>query len=179
MLAIKLLSENREPIARGVHKLVSKLHPRWAAIDPDAFAKNGSAIIHAVEVFLTTGNEEGIFTVAREILRIRRMSGFDVADFLVVMHCYLPVIRKAFIARSPTLSEGVKAYDEVESVMLPLVTRIVAAVIATASEITSPDGRDGFHGRAFERVDVGAEVPEFMRSEEEDTHPGVRRPERR
>src|SRR5437870_3248874 len=76
----------------------------------------------------------------------------------------MPVIRRAFIAAAPTLEQAVAAYDVVERMTLPLMARFATVMIQTTDE-TAPDARPGLHAGNFAEVDVGAEMPELLRSE--------------
>ena len=178
-LAVRLLREHGHEIGVAVHKLVVKLDPKWAGVEREAFAGNAGSLLSAIDTYLSGGDVEIIFRFARDAMRIRKLSGFTGTDFNVLMHTYLPVLRKAFMARAPTPRQGLAAYEAAESVMLPIVTRLVEA-IARIDEITTPDAQPPFHGRPFEAVSVNEQLPEFMLPEYEDddddepTDPGRR-----
>jgi hypothetical protein len=158
-LAIRLFRENRRDIAAGIYRLACRLQPRWRSIDANAFEHNGMMLIEGLERFLATGENEKLFKVARDLIHIRRLGGFHGVEMNVVIHAYMPVIRKAFIARAPSVRQGLAAYDAAEAVCLPFITRVIEA-IGRADDATDPD--PPFHGRPFEAVSVGDEIPEFL-----------------
>lgn len=183
-LAVRLLRENREPIAASVYKLVSKLGPRWATVDENAFGHNAKTLLSASEAYLSGGGVDALMSLVRDMMRVRRLGGFTGVDFNVLMHGYMPVVRKAFLSQAPSLRAGLAAYDVAESVYLPLFTRIVEA-IARADEQTAPDASPPFHGRPFEEISVDENMPPFMQElasdeddddDEEPTFPRAQRP---
>jgi hypothetical protein len=185
-LAVRLLRENTKDIAEGIYRLSCKLQPRWAKVEKTAFVHNGTSLLEGVAAFMSGGDVENLFRFARDTMHVRRLGGFTAVDFNVAVHAYMPVIRKAFLSRAPTLRQGVAAYDVAEAVTLPLITRLVAA-IATAGEITTPDAQPPFHGRPFEEISVDENIPEFLQdvasdddsAEEGRTNPNAKFPARR
>jgi hypothetical protein len=181
-LAIRLLHDNRIEIGRGVHRVLVKLNTRWGQIDVDAFAKNAEGLFAAVEVYLAGGGADVFLRLARDLMRVRKLGGFSGSDFNVAMHAYMPVVRKAFFARAPSLRQGLAAYDIVESVLLALITRLVEAS-ARVDETTAPDAQPAF-ARPFEAVSVNEQVPEFLMDyaelddddDDEPTNPSGRTP---
>jgi hypothetical protein len=177
-LAIRLLHENRDDVARGVHKVVSRINPRWASVEREAFAQTAARQLEAIEKHLRGGNPDELLRYARDSMRIRKLSGFSAPDFNIALHAYLPVIRKAFLARAPNMKQALGAFDVVESVLLPLAWRFIEAA-ARVDEITTPDAQPAFQ-RPFEELSVNDELPEFMRSDYDDdddpTNPNGRVP---
>ncbi len=183
-LAIRLLADNRDHIGRSVYQLTCRLQPHWADVDENAFVHNTHTVLRAVQDYLAGGDPEVIINLARDLLRVRRLAGFTGPEFHLALHTYLPVVRKAFLARAPTMRQGLAAFDVAESICLPLFSRLLEA-IARADEQTAPDARPPFHGRPFEEVSVGDQMPAFLRepadeeSDEDRTDPHARRPARR
>ena len=183
-LAVRTLHENRDAIARAIYKLVAKLAPRWSSIDETAFAKNAGTLLQAAELYLSGGDVEMLFQLTKDMMRVRRLGGFTGADFNVLLHSYMPVVRKVFLSRAPSLREGVAAYDIAESVCLPLFARIIEA-IQRVDEQTAPDAQPAF-GRPFEEISVDENLPAFMQElapdgfddeeEDEPTAPRAQRP---
>ena len=136
-LAVALLADNRTSIAQAIVRLARRLEPRWGNVPGSVAEKSAENQLKAVERFLKTDDPTAILELVADLVRLRRHTGFGVGDFAVKSHAYLPVLRKVFMRSKHPLEESLRAYDVVESAMLPLVARILQEALAEA-----PRGRD-------------------------------------
>jgi hypothetical protein len=161
-LAIRLLETHKGELSVGFAKLATKLHPAWGAVEPAAFKRNAATLYACIAEFMKSGDIDQLLKMARDMMRIRKLAGFSSVDFNVLTHVYMPVTRKCFLARAPSVRQGLAAYDACEGVLLPMITRIIEAS-AKVDNITTPDAQPAFHGgRAFEELSLDDEMPEFM-----------------
>lgn len=124
-LAIRLLSENRPRIARGVRRLGARLEPRFESIPSEVSEASIAGFLRDLEQLLATGDPEPLASTARATIRLRKHVGFTAAHFAVYSHAYLPVIRKIFLQAGGLPLPALRAYDEVENVVLPFMARIL------------------------------------------------------
>ena len=105
----------------------------------------------------------------RELVKLRQHGGFGVGDFAVKSHAYLPVIRKVFLRAKQPASDAMRAYDLVESAMLPLIALLLTELAPPLpqrfeeldeQEDTVPGARAGVVRsiNPFTMVDVDAEL---------------------
>jgi hypothetical protein len=141
-LAVALLAEHRQHIAQSIVRFTRRLEPRWTAVPTSVAEASAAAQLRSVEEFLKTDDPEPLLTVIRDAARLRRHVGFEVGDFAVKSHAYLPVIRKVFMSTNRLPSESLRAYEVVESAMLPLMARLLKELAAAPAEITADELED-------------------------------------
>lgn len=125
-LAIRLLSDNRERIARGVRRLGARLEPRFESIPAEVSEASIAGFLRDLEHFLRSGDAEPLASTVRATVRLRRHVGFTPAHFAVFSHAYLPVIRRVFLQAAELPLPALRAFDDVENVVLPVLARLLA-----------------------------------------------------
>jgi hypothetical protein len=135
-LAVQLLSENRTQIAQAIVRLTRRLEPRWTSVPQQVAEASAAAQLRAVEHFLKTNDSGQLMTTIMDAAKLRRHVGFEVGDFAVKSHAYLPVIRKIFLQQNRLPSETMRAYEIVESTMLPLIARILKELTSVPPEMS-------------------------------------------
>lgn len=149
-LAVTLLAERRTEIAQAIVRLARRLEPRWGTVPQSVAEASATTQLRAVEKFLRTGDASELLSTVRELVKLRQHGGFGVGDFAIKSHAYLPVIRRVFLRVKHPTSDAMRAYDVVESAMLPLIALLL-------TELAPPVLQN------FDELD-----------EEEDTVPGAR-----
>lgn len=149
-LAVMLLAERRTEIAQAIVRLARRLEPRWTTVPQSVAEASAATQVRAVEKFLSTGDASELLSTVRQLVKLRQHGGFGVGDFAIKSHAYLPVIRKVFLRAKLPAGDGMRAYDIVESAMLPLIALLL-------TELAPPVAQK------FDELD-----------EEEDTVPGAR-----
>lgn len=124
-VAVTLLAERRTEIAAAIVRLARRLEPRWQSVPLPVAEASAAMQLRAVERFLRTGNADDLLGTVRELVKLRQHGGFGVGDFAVKSHAYLPVIRKVFLRVKKPHEEALRAYDVVESAMLPLIALLL------------------------------------------------------
>lgn len=167
--AVTLLAERRTEIAQAIVRLARRLEPRWSNV-PQAVAEASAATqLRTVEKFLRTGDASELLSTVRQLMTLRQHSGFGVGDFAVKSHAYLPVIRKVFLRVKHPTADAMRAYDVVESAMLPLIALLLTELAPPVpqkldeldeEEDTVPGARAGQVRslNPFTMVDVDAEL---------------------
>jgi hypothetical protein len=159
-LAVRLLNDDgRREIARGVFRLGCRLAPAVASI-PAATAEGSIAtFMLALANYLKSGDSEPLVETVRSTASLRRLGGFDLPFLLVMSHAYLPVIRKVFLRQAQDVHSGLRAYDLVESAVLPVIATLLREL---ASETGPGHGfdEDEVDDSPFGRMPKTEEQPE-------------------
>lgn len=171
-LAIRLLSENRARIARGIRRLGSRLEPKFDSIPAEASEASIAGFLRDLEHFLKTNDAEPLASTVRATVRLRRHVGFTPSDFAVFSHAYLPVIRRVFIQAAEQPLPALRAFDDVENVVLPVLARLLADFALAGLIDPEAEGEDtqpsGYVPSTGKNVNPFA----YLSVEEELTDPG-------
>lgn len=178
-LAIRLLSQHRARIAAGIHRLGCKLEPRFETIPAEVAEASIAGLLRDLEQFLATGDHQPLASTVRATVRLRRHVGFSAAHFAVFSHAYLPIIRKVFLQSGELPLPTMRAFDQVENAVLPVLARLLSDVAAVGDPALPGDVDDTQPSLASPR---GSHVPNPFVSlsvDEELTDPGRGPPTRR
>jgi hypothetical protein len=167
-LALTLLAEHRARIAAAVVRFARRLEPKWTAVPETVAMASATNQIKAIEQFLRSDDGEVLLSTVRDLVRLRKHTGFGVGDFAVKSHAYLPVIRRVFLQSNRAQSDSLRAYDVVESAMLPMIARLLQELAAEPADtslddddtdVTVPGKRGALHSlNPFTMVDVDADL---------------------
>lgn len=129
-LAISLLDDDgRKEIARRIFTFACRVEPMMATI-PEATAVGSiGSFMRGLEIFLRTDDSKPLAEIIHATVSLRRLGGFDWTAIVSMSHCYLPVIRKVFLRRIPDPMHALKAYDVVESVVVPFIARMLRELL--------------------------------------------------
>jgi hypothetical protein len=143
-LAIRLLDERKEEIARDIVQQVAQVAPSFATIDVESRVHGIRAMVETFVQLLRGKPGEQLFEQVKAIAAVRTAAGVEPEDILASTYCYLPVVRWHLVDHSPTPLDGLYAYDEVESVLLPIVIKVskVLTKMQTSDYRPAPDEFD-------------------------------------
>ncbi len=178
-LAIRLLAEQRARIAAGVRRLGCKLEPRFESIPAEVAEASIASLLRDLEHFLATGDHRPLASTVRATVRLRRHVGFSSGDFAVYSHAYLPIIRKVFLQAGEQPLATMRAFDQVENAVLPVMARLLSDVALVGEPASDADIDDTKPSLASPR---GSQAPNPFVSlsvDEELTDPGRGPPTRR
>ena len=130
-LAVSLLRSHVEDISSASMALARRLRPTYQRVPDESLLASVRGTLLGVASFIENGDDAPIIRLVEGFIAARRESGFDVHDFAVMSHCYLPPVRQVFVTRAATPVEGLAAYDVVESVSLPLIERLLQTAVAS------------------------------------------------
>jgi hypothetical protein len=133
-LAISLLRTHADSMARASAALVKKLRPTYERVPDASLIESVKGTLLGVATYLEKGDDKPLIDIVEKMINERRSSGLDALDFAVMSHCYLPPVRQTFVTRAPSPQEGLAAYDEVESVSLPLVEKLLRTAVGPTNE---------------------------------------------
>lgn len=142
--AIELLKRHRDLIAREISSLIERVAPAFRDVDLTARRQSVAAHLEAFTQLLSGASKSQLMSHVEQTVRLRALAGVSPEAIFAASHCYLPVIRRVFVQQSRDPLEGLRAYEVVEAVALPLITRfgfVLRDVIEDAGEeVTAPEG---------------------------------------
>lgn len=178
-LAIRLLSEHRARIAAGIRRLGTKLEPRFGSIPAEVAEASIATFLRDLEHFLATGDPEPLASTVRATIRLRRHVGFSGAHFAVYSHAYLPIVRKVFLQAGELPIPTLRAFDQVENAVLPVMARLLSDVAMSADPASDADFDDTQPSLASPRGSHPLNPFLSLSVDEELTDPGRGPPTRR
>jgi hypothetical protein len=138
----KLFKSNRKRIACAVAHQIQQTVPRYQQVDSLTLARNVDSVLQGVQRVLEGGQEQAVTGVLDWLQAQRKNEGFSAGDFLVAVLCSLPVIRRFYANHASSLEAGLRYFEEVEAILIPLYGHWVAADADTFEEAaTEPDAR--------------------------------------
>jgi hypothetical protein len=155
VLAIAL-ETHRQDIARGIFRFACRVEPMVATIPEPTSVGSIATFIRGLESYLRSGDATLFREIVASTVTLRRLGGFDWTAIVAISHCYLPVIRKAFLRHAPDPAQGLKAYDDVESVVIPFIAMMLRALLRSPTPAESATGFD-----AVARTEETPERPAF------------------
>jgi len=134
-LAARLLKGHRVRLSRAMARQIQQLVPRYQLLDSTVLERNLGTILGGIEHFLQSGDEAHLMGIMQNVMQLRALGGFALGEFLMATLSVLPVLRRFFIERSATLEEGLRVYESVESVALPLMGRMADIYVQMGQEL--------------------------------------------
>ncbi|MCC7110755.1 MAG: hypothetical protein IT382_15790 [Deltaproteobacteria bacterium] len=171
-LAIRLLSENRTRIARGIRRLGARLEPKFENIPAEVSEASIAGFLRDLEHFLRSNDAGPLASTVRATVRLRRVVGFTAADFAVFSHAYLPVIRRVFVQAAELPLPALRAFDDVENVLLPVMARLLADFALAGLVDPEAEGDDTAPSLAAPSTGKNVNPFAYLSVDEELTDPG-------
>ncbi len=178
-LAIRLLSDHRARIAAGIRRLGCKLEPRFEGIPDEVAEASIATLLRDLEHFLATGDHKPLASTVRATIRLRRHGGFSSAHFAVFSHAYLPVIRKVFLQAGELPLPTLRAFDQVENAVLPVMARLLSDVAMVGDAAADEEADDTQPSLASPRRSQAPNPFVSLSVDDELTDPGRGPPTRR
>jgi hypothetical protein len=163
-LAIALLETHRHDIARGIFRFACRVEPMVATIPEPTSVGSITGFIRGLEVFLRSGDASLLSEIVKATVSLRRLGGFDWTAVVAMSHCYLPVIRKAFLRHAPDRDAALRAYDDVESAVVPFIAMMLRELLRSPGPAEVAAGFD-----AIARTEETPERPAFELVSVDDT----------
>jgi len=155
--ASKLFRSHRKQIACAIARQIQQAVPPYRDVDALSLARNVDGVLKAVQRLLAGEDERAVFEVLDALRAQRLQHGFSESDFLVAVLCGLPVIRRFFANRASSIEVGMRFFEEIEAILIPLYGQWVASDISAFEDTaTDPDHESPFHNVATE-PSAGAE----------------------
>lgn len=123
-VAARLIKGHKVRLARAIARQIQQIVPRYREMDSTALERNLGTLLSATETFLENGDDRQLIDLTRNVMELRAVSGFALGDFVMATACWLPVLRRFILERSASVDEGLRVYESVEAVALPLMGRI-------------------------------------------------------
>ncbi|MEW5850895.1 MAG: hypothetical protein AB2A00_19065 [Myxococcota bacterium] len=143
--AAALMKSHHVRISQAIARQLVRLVPRYRQVDQTALERNLSSLLGGVEVLLEKGEDQRLMQLIEDVALLRQSSGFTLQDFVMAGMSFLPVLRRFFMERC-SITEGLEAYEAVETVALPVLGR-AASLYLDVGEDTEPMGRPAFLGK--------------------------------
>jgi hypothetical protein len=124
-LAAQLLSEHRVHLSQAISTQMAELVPRYREVPEADRSRTVMAVLRGFEKMLQGEGQERVLVAIDEVFDKRASEGFSAVDLVLATHAYLPVLRRVLCERAADLREGLRAYDEVERLTLPLLRRVI------------------------------------------------------
>jgi len=151
-LATRLLSEHRAQLAKAVSRQMCELVPRYFGVEEADREQTTDAVLLGVERLLRGEGQGKMLVAVDEAFERRAAEGFTPPELILATHSYLPVIRQIFCEHAGDLREGLAAYEQIETAILPLLRHVIELAFETRTA-TDP----GFTRRP--RATASGELP--------------------
>lgn len=139
-LAVQLLDAHVGLIADTVVELSARIRPELRVLDAEARRRGTERMVRTLSEVVKGADAEALLALIEEVLTLRAMAGIEPQNFVSVAFCYPVAIRRVFQLKADVRERGEQAFDEIEVVLLPVLSRFgdVLFSVHTDDEMTDP-----------------------------------------
>lgn len=145
-IAVRLLQEHAEEIADLIVAQARQVAPSMGLVEADVGRQSVSGMMRSLAQVLDGAPPSTFLAVVETLVQIRAAVGVTREDFVAASYTYLPCVRWVFMEKAKSPLEGVYAYEEVESVAIPLLGKLASVIAYVDNEKVMVDSElfEGF-----------------------------------